>query len=99
MSDFKVWRIVPLKMVTTMEEERDKWIKAGHDLVELVSIERVQELESQLEQAKKDISQVAKHYEEGTIFYERNYEAFYTDSFQTLMCEIQKNHVAKDIQK
>ena len=60
---------------------------------------RIKELESQLEQAKKDISQVAKHYEEGTIFYERNYEAFYTDSFQDFMCEIYKRHDDKENQQ
>lgn len=48
MSDFKVWRIIPLSMVTTCEEERDKWIAAGHEVVELVSIDRIKQLEQEL---------------------------------------------------
>lgn len=54
MREIKVWKIVPLSMVTTSEQERDKWIAAGHDVVEFVSIDRIKELESQLAEAKKD---------------------------------------------
>jgi len=54
MSDMRVWKIVPLRMVTTSEQERDKWIAAGREVVEFVSIDRIKELEDQLAAAKKD---------------------------------------------
>jgi hypothetical protein len=54
MNEIRVWKIVLLNMVTTSEQERDKWIAAGHEVVEFVSIDRIKELESQLAEAKKD---------------------------------------------
>ena len=54
MNEIKVWKIVPLRMVTTSEQERDKWIAAGHEVVEFVSIDRIAQLEADLAEARKD---------------------------------------------
>lgn len=48
MNEIRVWKIVPLRMVTTSEQERDKWIAAGHEVVEFVSIDRITQLEIEL---------------------------------------------------
>lgn len=48
MSEIRVWKIVPISMVTTSEQERDKWIAAGHEVVEFVSIDRITQLETEL---------------------------------------------------
>lgn len=46
----------------------------------------------ELAEAKESIKSVIQHYEDGAVYFERNYEAFYTDSFQDLMVDIYKKH-------
>lgn len=57
-----------------------------------VHVERIKQLEQELADTKKSIKSVIQHYEDGAVYFERNYEAFYTDSFQELMVDIYKKH-------
>lgn len=69
---------------------KGQYLKAAADV--MILKERIKQLEQELADTKKSIKSVIQHYEDGAVYFERNYEAFYTDSFQDLMVDIYKKH-------
>lgn len=64
MSDKPVaYKIVPINMVTTSENEREKWIKAGHEVEALYPASAYEALRKENAEHKATISNLSKAYE------------------------------------
>lgn len=88
---YEIWSIPKKGMVMFSSEINSK--KREFEIEEVSELrDRIKQLEQDLAEAKKSIKSVIQHYEDGAVYFERNYEAFYTDSFQDLMVDIYKKH-------